>query len=106
MGGTVGPDLGRMARSRSFYGLAATMWNHLPTMAGQMARFGIDRPQLDSRETGDLIAFLFTLDYFDLPGNVENGRRLRLRVAPRSVFSKPHHTSDLPYVDGGENRHR
>jgi len=34
--------------------------------------------ELDSRETGDLIAFLFTLDYFDLPGNVENGRRLRL----------------------------
>jgi mono/diheme cytochrome c family protein len=76
VGGTIGPDLGRIARARSFYGLAATMWNHLPTMAEQMARLGIDRPQLDSREAGDLIAFLFTLDYFDLPGNVENGRRL------------------------------
>jgi mono/diheme cytochrome c family protein len=76
VGGTVGPDLGRIPPPRSFYDLAAAMWNHLPKMAEQMRRFGIDRPPLDPRETGDLIAFLFTLDYFDLPGSVENGKRL------------------------------
>ncbi len=75
-GGKVGPDLGRNLRPRSFYDLAAGMWNHLPKMAERMRDLGIARPQLDPRETGDLIGFLYTLDYFDPPGNVEVGRRL------------------------------
>jgi cytochrome c2 len=76
VGGKVGPDLGRIPRPRSFYELAAGMWNHLPKMGERMREFGIARPQLDARETGDLIGFLYTLDYFDPPGNVETGRRL------------------------------
>jgi len=76
VGGKVGPDLGRVPRPRSFYDLAAAMWNHLPKMAERMRELGIARPQLDPRETGDLIGFLYTLDYFDSPGNVEVGRRL------------------------------
>lgn len=75
-GGKVGPDLGRNLRPRSFYDLAAGMWNHLPKMGERMRELGIARPQLDPRETGDLIGFLYTLDYFDPPGNVEAGRRL------------------------------
>jgi cytochrome c2 len=76
VGGKVGPDLGRVPRSRSFYDLAAAMWNHLPKMAERMRELGIARPQLNPRETGDLIGFLYTLDYFDPPGNVEAGRRV------------------------------
>ncbi|MBI4589687.1 MAG: c-type cytochrome [Candidatus Rokubacteria bacterium] len=76
VGGTVGPDLGRIPRPRSFYELAGAMWNHLPRMAERMRELGITRPQLDPRETGDLIGFLYTLDYFDRPGNGEIGRRL------------------------------
>ena len=76
VGGKVGPDLGRVPRPRSFYELGAAMWNHLPKMAERMRELGIARPQLNPRETGDLIGFLYTLDYFDPPGNVENGRRL------------------------------
>jgi mono/diheme cytochrome c family protein len=76
VGGKVGPDLGRIPRPRSFYELATGMWNHLPKMGERMREFGIARPQLDARETGDLIGFLYTLDYFDPPGNVETGRRL------------------------------
>ena len=75
-GGKVGPDLGRIPRPRSFYDLAAAMWNHAPRMAQRMAELGIARPQLDARETGDLVAFLFTLDYFDPRGNEDAGRRL------------------------------
>lgn len=75
-GGRVGPDLARIARPRSFYDLATAMWNHAPRMAQRMAELGVARPQLDSRETGDLVAFLFTLDYFDPPGNAEAGQRL------------------------------
>lgn len=76
VGGKVGPDLGRILHPRSFYDLAAATWNHLPRMAERMRQLGIPRPHLDPREAGDLIAFLFTLDYFDPPGNVQAGRWL------------------------------
>jgi mono/diheme cytochrome c family protein len=76
VGGKVGPDLGRLPQSRSFYDLAAAMWNHLPRMAERMRQLGIPRPRLDARETGDLVAFLYTLNYFDPPGNPGAGQRL------------------------------
>lgn len=76
LGGSVGPDLGRIADRRSFYDLAASMWNHLPEMGAAMREYGIERPQMDAREAGDLVAFLFTLDYFDPPGDVDVGKRL------------------------------
>ena len=76
VGGKVGPDLAKIPRPRSFYDLAAAMWNHLPRMVERMRQLGIVRPRLDSQETADLVGFLFTLNYFDSPGNIEVGRRL------------------------------
>ncbi len=76
IGSKVGPDLGRTARARSFYDLATMLWNHAPRMAQRMGQAGIARPQLDAVEMGDLVAFLFTLDYFDPRGNADAGRRL------------------------------
>ncbi len=76
VGGQIGPDLGRIPRPRSFYDLGAAMWNHLPRMAERMREFRISRPHLYSQETANLIAFLYTLNYFDPPGNVEAGQRL------------------------------
>jgi cytochrome c2 len=76
IGGRIGPDLGRIARPRSFYDLAAAMWNHLPRMTDRMHQLGITRPYLDVGEAGDLIGFLYTLNYFDAPGDAAAGRRL------------------------------
>ena len=76
IGGKEGPDLARLARPRSFYDLAAALWNHAPRMAERMRQLGIARPQLDGRESGDLVAFLFTANYFDRPGDADAGRRL------------------------------
>jgi mono/diheme cytochrome c family protein len=76
VGATVGPDLGKLPRPRSFYDLAAAMWNHLPRMADRMRQLGIPRPRLDDREAGDLVAFLYTLNYFDPPGDARAGERL------------------------------
>ena len=76
VGGKIGPDLGRVSGTRSFYDLAAAMWNHLPQMAKQMEKLGINRPQLSAGETGDLIAFLYTLNYFDRPGDPKAGRQV------------------------------
>jgi cytochrome c2 len=75
-GGEGGPDLTRITGRRSFYDLTAAMWNHLPRMIEEMRQRGIRRPRLSPQETGDLIAFLYTLDYFDPPGNAEVGKRL------------------------------
>ena len=76
VGGKIGPDLGLISRPRSFHDLASAMWNHLPRMVERMQQLGIARPRLDAREAGDLMAFLLTLNYFDLPADVEAGRRL------------------------------
>src|SRR3972149_3615277 len=76
VGGQIGPDLGRIPRPRSFYDLAAAMWNHFPRMAARMKTLKITRPHLDAREAGHLIAFLYPLNYFDPPGNFEIGKKL------------------------------
>ncbi len=76
VGGKVGPDLARTMRPRSFVDLATAMWNHLPRMTDRMKQLGIARPQLDSKQAGDLVGFLYTLNYFDAPGNADAGKRI------------------------------
>ncbi len=76
VGGGIGPDLARTARPRSFFDLASSLWNHAPRMAERMRQVAVARPRLDAREAGDLAAYLYTLDYFDAPGDVEAGRQL------------------------------
>lgn len=76
LGGTLGPDLGHSAGRQSLYDLAATMWNHLPQMGEKMQELGIERPRLNPQEAGDLVAFLFALDYFDPPGDPTFGEQL------------------------------
>jgi mono/diheme cytochrome c family protein len=75
LGGQVGPDLGAVG-GRSMFDFAAAMWNHLPRMAGEMRAREIPRPVLDPWETGDLMAFLFWLEYFEQPGDTARGRLL------------------------------
>ena len=76
VGGKSAPDLARLPRSRSFYDLAAAMWNHLPKMAEQMRKAGIARPYLSPSETGDLIAFLYTVNYFEPAADAKEGRKV------------------------------
>jgi mono/diheme cytochrome c family protein len=76
VGGQIGADLARLPRARTFYDFAAAMWNHIPRMADQMQQLDIPRPHLSPQETGNLIAFLYTLNYFDPGGNAEAGRQL------------------------------
>ena len=76
VGGKVAPDLARAMRPRSFVDLATAMWNHLPNMTDRMKQLGIARPRLDSKEAGDLVGFLYTLNYFDPPGSADAGKRL------------------------------
>lgn len=76
VGGKIGPDLGRIQANRSFDGLAAAMWNHLPKMGAEMKKRDFPPPYLTPSEVGDLIAFLYTQNYFASSGNLEVGRQL------------------------------
>ena len=76
VGGKIGPDLGRIQHHRSFSDVAAAMWNHLPKMVAAAKKRSLAFPYLTSREVGDLIAFLFTVNYFEAGGNVDSGKKL------------------------------
>ncbi|MDH3446057.1 MAG: c-type cytochrome, partial [Deltaproteobacteria bacterium] len=76
VGGKLGPDLGRLSKPRTFHDLASALWNHLPAMTAQMRKLGIAPAQLSSRETGDLIAFLATVNYFEPIGNPQHGKKV------------------------------
>lgn len=76
VGGKIGPDLGRIGRPRTFYDLAAAIWNHLPKMSARMREQALQAPTLTPQEAADLIGFLFTVNYFETPGNPDAGKAL------------------------------
>lgn len=75
-GGRIGPDLGRASVKGSFFELAAGMWNHSLVMGRKMKEERIIRPSFRGDEFGDLIAFLYFLNYFDEPGDPKVGKVL------------------------------
>ncbi len=76
IGGKIGPDLARVGENRSFNDLTAAMWNHIPQMTAEEKKRGIAFPSLSAPEAGDLIAFLFTENYFAIGGNPDAGKKL------------------------------
>jgi mono/diheme cytochrome c family protein len=75
-GGKIGPDLGRIETGKSFFELGAAMWNHLPRMGAKMREVGIERPTLTPTQLSNLIAFLFTAQYYDELGDPKAGEEL------------------------------
>jgi mono/diheme cytochrome c family protein len=75
-GGRIGPDLGRAAVKGSFFELATGMWNHSLVMGRKMTEERVARPTFQGDEFGDLIAFLYLLNYFDEPGDPKVGKVL------------------------------
>jgi len=56
--------------------LAGMMWNHSYQMWKGMEEKGIARPTLSPQEMADLVAYLFSAQYFDEPGNPEEGKKV------------------------------
>ena len=76
-GGEVAPDLGRMVdRDFTPATLAATMWNHAPTMWAAMRDQNIQAGDLDEQAAADLFAFFYAAHFFDRPGDAARGKRL------------------------------
>ena len=76
-GGQVGPDLGpRRELPPTLVQFAGSMWNHSPEMWREMAAKGVARPGFEGREMADLIAYLYSLRYFEPVGSPQAGERL------------------------------
>ena len=76
-GGTVGPDLGSgRPLPRTVTQMAGRMWNHSPEMWAAMKAKGIERPTFEGEEMADLIAFLYSVHYFELGGSPIIGQQL------------------------------
>jgi len=64
---------------RTLAQLAGMMWNHSYQMWRGMEEKGIGRPTLSPQEMADLVAYLFSTQYFDEPGNPEEGKKVFIR---------------------------
>ena len=75
-GGTIGPDLGRQTdRNFTPATLAATMWNHAPTMWASMREKDLRPGELDEQGAADLFAYFYSSRFFDKPGDAGRGKR-------------------------------
>ena len=59
---------------RTLAKLAGMMWNHSYRMWKGMEEKGMERPTLSPQEMADLVAYLFSTQYFDDPGDPGRGR--------------------------------
>jgi mono/diheme cytochrome c family protein len=76
-GATLAPDLGRQVdRSFTPATLAATMWNHAPTMWSAMKTRDIRTGDLDDQGAADLFAYFYSAHYFDKPGDAGRGKQV------------------------------
>ncbi len=76
-GGTIGPDLGRrIDRNFTPAALAATMWNHAPTMWASMRARNIELGDLNEQAAADLFAYFYSAHFFEKPGDAGRGKRL------------------------------
>ena len=74
-GGSSAPDLGRMVdRGFTPASLAATMWNHAPTMWASMREHQIRAGELDQQAAQDLMAFFYAARFFEQPGDAGRGK--------------------------------
>lgn len=71
-GGGFAPDLGRELKG-TLMQVAGAMWNHGPGMWARMNGRGVPVPKLTPEEAGDLISYLYFLQFIDPPGNPQRG---------------------------------
>jgi mono/diheme cytochrome c family protein len=76
-GGSTAPDLGRrIDRNFTPAALAATMWNHAPTMWAAMRARNIELGDLNEQAAADLFAYFYSAHFFEKPGDAARGKRL------------------------------
>lgn len=78
-GGTAANDMTKVVTKHSFYGIAQMMWNHVPKMSEKFEEEKIQWPHITSDEMSALMPFLSYLNFFDKPGDPEEGEKVLFR---------------------------
>jgi mono/diheme cytochrome c family protein len=85
---------------RTLAQLAGMMWNHSYQMWKGMEEKGLARPYLSPQEMADIIAYLFSMRYFDEPGNAEQGKSVFAKKQCAPCHKKGDKTSNLSALKG------
>jgi mono/diheme cytochrome c family protein len=98
-GGKAAPDLGRLVdRNFTPATLAATMWNHAPTMWASMQASDIHAGDLDEQAAADLFAYFYSARFFEPPGDAGRGKRVLERDCARCHGMKTSTDPAIPTV--------
>ena len=76
LGGVLAPDLARRERPFGLEQFAATLWNKAPAMRRVMQAQGIESPKLEPSQMADIVAYLYSVQYFQPEGNAVAGSAL------------------------------
>ncbi len=93
---------------RTLTELAGVMWNHSSELWKEIEGKGIVRPSLSPQEMADIIAYFFSIRYFDEPGDPNSGKTLFVRKRCIACHGKESgemeplsvERSDLPHLYG------
>jgi mono/diheme cytochrome c family protein len=75
VGGRLAPDLAEWGRQWGLTEFAAAMWNKERAMSALLAEREMSMPQIGGVEMADLVAFLYSIEYFAEPGDAELGEQ-------------------------------
>ncbi|MDE3164349.1 MAG: hypothetical protein KGN36_00970, partial [Acidobacteriota bacterium] len=93
----VARDLGeRLAPTYGPHTLASALWNHAPAMWAQVSASGMPPPSATESEWRDLFAYLYSLQFFDLPGEAGRGKQVLVSKGCTGC----HSLSDVPTARG------
>ena len=85
---------------RTLTQLAGTMWNHSHEMRKSMEEKGITRQNLSPQEMANLIAYLFSIRYFDEPGDPDRGKAIFIKRQCNLCHAKDSQKVDLSDLKG------
>lgn len=75
-GGKFGPDLALFKESFTFYKFAGLMFSHTPKMFDMAQKMGIGWRKMTADEMASLFSYLYYFNYFEEPGNYEDGQKI------------------------------
>lgn len=75
-GGAMAPDLAGLARGASLVDFVALMWNKTPSMVGALKARDLEYPKLEAEDFANIVAFLYSVNYFSGSGRAVRGRTL------------------------------
>ena len=85
---------------RTLAQLAGMMWNHSPKMWKGIEEKRMERPTLSPQEMTDLVAYLFSTQYFDEAGNPEEGKNIFVKKQCILCHSKSTKMPNLSALKG------